>query len=185
MVDSVPRRQLRDISALPDRDWGRLVSTRFLLEIPLFDARGWQQDDQGRWLVASHPASRSMLWIRAWREGSVVSKHDCEAQGRNWRPDLFGHDEEALAERRSLGAPPGFDTDVAILVRRRADAFAGVVVAMGANVRQCLLMAFATRAEGPNASDVIAERLAFVTERVFGRALSRTVEDRARRSPEH
>lgn len=183
-IATTPNRRIQHASALPDRDWEPLVSPRFFVAIPLFDARAWHQDDGGRWLVAWHTASQSMLWIRAWREAKVVSKRDCEAQGRTWRPDLFGRDEDTLAERRVLGAPAGFDTDVAILVSRKGDALAGVVVAMGASVRQCLLMAYATRAEGPDASEVIAERLAFVEGRVFGQAETRSIDDRFRAIPE-
>lgn len=175
---STAERRNRGASALLDRDWEPLVSTRFFVAIPLFDAKGWHRDDSGRWFLAWHPASRSMLWIRAWRETGVVSKRDCEAQGRKWRPDLFGREEDTLAERHSLGAPTGFDTDVAIRVSRHANTLAGVVVAMGARVRQCLLMAYATRADGPDAPEVIAERLAFVEGRVFSRAETRSIDDR-------
>lgn len=177
---SVPTRQARPAWE-PRGSYGRIVSTRFFVSIPVFDAGGWRVDDRtDRWLVASHPASRSMLWARGFREGTLVSRRACEAQGRKWRPDLFGQSEDALTERRPLKAPFGFDSEVAILVSRKGDAVAGVVVVVGAKERQCLLLGYATRADGAFATDVVSERLALVADRMFTGLATRTIDDRAR-----
>lgn len=169
----------RLVDALPDRDWGVVESPRFFVAVPLPDAATWRVDDvSGRWLVATHVPSKSMLLVRAWRAGSVVGHGACEAEARPWRPDLFGKDASALVDRRPLGAPPGFDAEVGFAVHRAKDALGGVAVAVGANVRQCLVLAYVTRADGEDAPRVLAERLAFVTERVFGRVETRSVEDR-------
>jgi hypothetical protein len=167
------------VDALPDRNWGVVESSRFFVSFPLPDASAWRVDDtSGRWLVATHLPSKSMLLVREWRTGSVVSHGACEAEARPWRPDLFGHDETALVDRRPIAAPPGFDSEVAFAVHRARDALGGVAVAVGANVRQCLVLAYVTRAEGADAPRILAGRLALVTERVFSRIEARRVEDR-------
>jgi hypothetical protein len=164
---------------LPDRGWGAVVSQRFFVALPLPDAAAWSVDDRsGRWLSAAHLPTRSMIWVRSWREGSVVSHAKCEIAARTLRPDLFGPDESALVDRKSLGAPSGFDTELGFSVRRAGGALGGVVVAVGAKVRQCLVMAYATRAEGPGAEVALARRLAFVATRIFARAEGRSIDDR-------
>ena len=164
---------------MPDGGWGTIVSQRFSVALPLPDAAAWRVDDHtGRWLVAVHVPTKSMLLVRSFREGGLVGRKQCEDAARKLRPDLFGRDESALTERRKLAVPEGFDTEVGFLVRRHAEALGGVAAAAGGRVRQCLVMAYATRAEGPAAAEVIAERLAFVTDRVFGRVEERRIDDR-------
>lgn len=159
--------------------WGRVVSARFFVAFPLPDADQWRVDDaSGRWLAAAHLPTKSMLWVRAWREGSVVNHRACEAVARGYRPDLFGRDESVLGDRRPLGAPAGFDTEVGFTVTRAKGALGAVAAASGARVRQCIVMVYATRAEGPDAENVVADRLAFIVDRVFARADSRTIDDR-------
>ena len=156
-----------------------MESPRFFITLALPDGRTWRVDDASdRWLVATHLSSRSMLWVRSWREGSVMSHGRCEAVARRWRPDLLGADATTLVDRRPLGAPIGFDTEMGFAVYRAKSALGGVVAAFGAHVRLCLVMAYATRSEGPDAERVLAERLAFIAERVFPRVRSRTIEDR-------
>jgi hypothetical protein len=166
--------------ALPDHGWAMVDSPRFFVRVPLPDAAAWHVDDaSGRWLVATHVPTKSMLWVRSWREGSVVSHSQCEAEARRLQPELFGKDESALVDRRPLGAPPGFDTEAAFSVHRAKGALGGVAVAVGANVRRCLVAAYATRAEGADAERALAERLDFVVRRIFARLENRGVEDRA------
>jgi hypothetical protein len=162
-----------------ERGWGPIVSARFFVAFPLPDRDQWRVDDaSGRWLAAAHLPTKSMLWVRAWREGSVVNHRACEAVARGYRPDLFGRDESVLVDRRPLGAPAGFDTEVGFTVSRAKGALGAVAAAVGARVRQCIVMVYATRAEGPDAESVVADRLAFIVDRVFARADSRTIDDR-------
>ncbi|HEX7671666.1 MAG TPA: hypothetical protein VF395_18865 [Polyangiaceae bacterium] len=171
--------QLVKQDPLPDRAWGVVESSRFFVAVPLPDLASWRVDDtSGRWLTATHLPSKSMLLVRAWRAGSVVSHAACEEEARRWRPDLFGKDPEALVDRRPVTALPGFDVEVGFAVHKVKDALGGVAVAVGANVRQCLVLAYITRAEGADAPEVLAGRLAFITERVFGHVETRSVEDR-------
>lgn len=154
-------------------------SSRFSVALPLPDAAGWRVDDaSGRWLVATHLASKSMLWVRAWRAGSVVGHAACETEARPWRPDVLGRDASALVDRRPLAAPPGFDAEVGFAVHRARDALGGVAVGVFAKVRQCLVIGYVTRADGADAPGVVARRLALVTERVLSRVETRDVEDR-------
>jgi hypothetical protein len=166
-------------ASFSERGWGTLVSARFFVAFPLPDAREWHVDDtSGRWLSAAHLPSKSMLWVRSWREGSVVGHDACEAAARSYRPDLLGHDAAALGDRRPLGAPEGFDTEVAFSVARNKGALGAVVAAFGARVRQCLVMIYATRAEGPDAEELVADRVGFIVDRVFARVESRKIDDR-------
>jgi hypothetical protein len=177
-----PRAEAQRIDAgasFSDHGWGKLTSQRFFLSLPLPDAREWHVDDtSGRWLAATHLPSKSMLWVRSWREGAVVNHAACEAAARSYRPDLLGHDEAALADRRPLGAPDGFDTEVGFSVSRNKGALGGVAAAFGARVRQCLVIIYATRADGPDAEELVADRVGFVVDRVFSRVESRTIDDR-------
>jgi hypothetical protein len=172
------RRDVERERAIPDRAWAMVESRRHFVSLPLPDRTAWRIDETPLWLSASHVASKSMLWVRTWRAGSVVSHVECEAEARTYRPDLFGRDPSALVDRRPLGVPAGFDTELAFSVRRTKDALGGVAVAVGANVRECIVMAYATRADGEGASEAVSHRLAFVADRIFARVLWRKVEDR-------
>jgi hypothetical protein len=166
-------------TSFSERGWNTVVSPRFFIAFPLPDAREWRLDDtSGRWLAAAHLPSKSMLWVRAWREGSVVSHKDCEAVARGYRPDLFGRDESALSDRRPLGAPEGYDTEVGFLVTRNKGALGAVAAASGARVRQCLVMVYATRADGADAEQLVADRVDFIVERVMARIENRKIDNR-------
>lgn len=172
------RAELKRALAIPDRGWGMLESRQHFIALPLPDRAAWRVQESRLWLTAAHLESKSMLWIRAWRAGSVMSRAACEAEARSSRPDLFGRDEAALVDRRPLAAPSGFDSEVAFSVRRADAALGGVAIAVGARVRECLVVAYVTRAEGDTAPEAISHRLAFVAERVFPGAVFRKVEDR-------
>jgi hypothetical protein len=135
-------------------------------------------DKSGRWLAAAHLPSKSMLWVRAWHEGSVVNHAACEAVARGYRPDLLGRDASALADRRPLGVPVGFDTELALAVSRNKDAMGAVVAVFGARVRQCLVLIYATRADGPSAEELIADRVSAIVDGVFSHVETRTIDDR-------
>lgn len=135
-------------------------------------------DASGRWLVATHLESKSVLLARSWHEGSVMSPATCEAIARPWRKDLFGADPSALVERRPLAAPEGYVGEVGYSVRKTSEAFGGVAIFVAAKVRRCLVLAYVTRADGEGAASTIADRLALVTARVFARTTERTVDDR-------
>ena len=164
--------------AIPDRGWAMLESKQHFVSVPLPDRAAWRVTESPLWLTATHLESKSMLWVRFWKPGSVVSHALCEAEMRAQRPDLFGRDDAALVDRRPLAAPPGFDSEIGFSVRKSESALAGVALAVGARVRECLVMAYVTKAEGEAAPEAISHRLAFVAERVFPAVVLRKVEDR-------
>jgi hypothetical protein len=171
----------RDPGAFEDRNWGVVASQRFLLSVPVPEANAWTIDDRsGRWLVASHGPSQSHLIMRSWREGAVVDHRACEAAARLGRPDLFGHDESQLVDRRRVSAPQHFDTEVGFTVRRDGGVLQAIAAAVGANVRRCIALVFVTRVEGPDAERIAADRLLFATTKVLSRVETGSIEDRVK-----
>jgi hypothetical protein len=164
--------------AIPDRGWGMLESKQHFVSLPLPDRAAWRVNESRLWLTAAHLESKSMIWVRVWRPGPVVSHLHCEADARAQRPDLFGRDESALVDRRPLAAPTGFDSEVAFSVRKADTALGGVAALVGARVRECLVMVYVTKADGDTATEAISHRLAFIAERVFPGVVFRKVEDR-------
>jgi hypothetical protein len=180
---SEERVQVERALGFVDRGWGLVESQKRLVAVPLPERTAWRVDDGPLWLSATHVGSKSILMVRTWRSGSVVAHEGCEAEARTFRPDLFGKDPSALVDRRPLGAPAGYDTEVAFQVKRAANALAGIAVAVGAKVRDCMVLAYATRADGPDAATAVSHRLAFVAERVFPQVFLRKAEDRVERAP--
>ena len=174
------RLDTREPSAgIVDRDWGVISSQRFLLAVPVPDAAAWKVDDRtGRWLFAVHTPSQSTLFLRSWHEGAVVDHRACEQAARSYRHDLFGRDEAELQDRREIGAPSGFDTEVGFVVRRESGVLQAIAAASGASVRRCIAVVFVTRVEGANSERSAADRLLFATTRILSRIESRTIEDR-------
>lgn len=174
-----PATRIEASAAFSETGWEMVISPRFFVAFPIPDAREWSIDDKsGRWLAAAHLPTKSMLWVRAWREGSVVGHRACEAVARSYRPDLFGRDESVLVDRRPVGAPAGYDTEVGFTVSRSKGALGAVAAAAGARVRQCLVMVYATRADGLDAEQIVAERIRFVVDRIFARFETRSIDDR-------
>ncbi|XXX74244.1 hypothetical protein WMF30_42030 [Sorangium sp. So ce134] len=157
-------------STLGDGELGEYRSERFDLRLPLPDARGFRvEDGEGPWLVATHAASSTSLLVRTWREDGRASREACEARARLWR-DLPRPDRSLTAMERRIDVPEGFDTVVAIGV---ADAppgapIDGFAVAFGGSGRRCFAFVAQTRAAGPSAERLVAERLAAVVEISLG-----------------
>ncbi|WP_437765119.1 hypothetical protein WMF27_31655 [Sorangium sp. So ce281] len=159
-------------STLGDGELGEYRSDRFDLRLPLPDARGFRvEDGEGPWLVATHAASSTSLLVRTWREDGRASRAACEARARLWR-DLPRPGEGLTAVERRIDVPEGFDTVVAIGVadthsspRAPIDGFA---VAFGGSGRRCFAFVAETRAAGPSAEQLVAERLAAVVEISLG-----------------
>ncbi|WP_437686734.1 hypothetical protein [Sorangium sp. So ce176] len=157
-------------STLGDGELGEHRSERFDLRLPLPDARGFRvEDGEGPWLVATHAASSTSLLVRTWREDGRASRAACEARARLWR-DLPRPDRSLTAVERRIDVPEGFDTVVEIGV---ADAppgapIEGFAVAFGGYGRRCFAFIAETRAAGPSAERIVAERLAAVVEISLG-----------------
>jgi len=83
-------------------------------------------------------------------------------------------------DRRPLGGPAGFDTEIGFSVRREGGVLEAVAAAVGADVRRCIALVFVTRVEGPDADRVAADRLLFATTRMLSKVESRSIEDRVK-----
>ncbi|WP_437324304.1 hypothetical protein [Sorangium sp. So ce381] len=157
-------------STLGDGELGEYRSERFDLRLPLPDARGFRvEDGEGPWLVATHAASSTSLLVRTWREDGRASRAACEARARLWR-DLPSPGEGLTAAERRIDVPEGFDTVVAIGVADTPPGapIDGFAVAFGGSGRRCFAFIAETRAAGPSAEQLVAERLAAVVEISLG-----------------
>ncbi|MGK4000529.1 hypothetical protein [Sorangium sp. So ce1024] len=165
-----PRPAAPPPATLGEGELGEYRSERFDLRLPLPDARGFRvEDGEGPWLVATHAASSTSLLVRTWREDGRASRAACEARARLWR-DLPRLDRDLTAVERRIDVPEGFDTVVEIGV---ADAppgapIQGFAVAFGGYGRRCFAFVAETRAAGPSAERLVAERLAAVVEISLG-----------------
>lgn len=93
-----------------------------------------------------------------------MTRDKCEARARSFRnlPSRVGA--EILTEE-VLDTPPGFDTHahVGVLPDSKGGIF-GFILAFGGSGRKCFSYVYVTRAEGPGADSVVADRLAEMTE---------------------
>jgi hypothetical protein len=151
--------------------WGTFRSRRFELSLGLPDGARWKIDDhRANWLTAEHPPSRSSLWLRTWPEDGVATRKLCYARAREWLSSLPDLDGAPLIEDRVRPLFAGLDTRVAVGVEAPeagATGAVGFVVAAGAGVHRCVVVAFRTRAEGAGGEDEVAARLLLVSERLL------------------
>jgi hypothetical protein len=151
------------------RRWGTFHSRRFELSLALPDGSAWKIDDHGsHWLRAEHEPTRSTLLLRSWNEDQIITRTACYARAKEWNPSLPDLAGEPLIDdgmRRLFGDR---EVRVAAGVRDLAEERrAGFLVVIDGDVRRCMVIVYETRAEGRDASMTIAERLAFVTDRML------------------
>jgi hypothetical protein len=153
------------------KKWGTFHSKRFELSLALPDGAAWRIDDHGsHWLKAEHPPTRSTLWLRTWGEEQLVTRKDCYAHARDWNvtlPDLEGASLIDDRMRRLFGA---YDARVAAGIRpsdRSSPRDRGFVVAVVGDLRRCVVVVYETEAADPSAPASMADRLAFVSDRVL------------------
>ena len=156
----------------------RSRSLDFPIEFRLIGKSSWQMSDGPQWLVLSQPSSNSQLVLRTWRADRLVRRADCEAEARLARATLPQLREEAVVERRVLGVPTGFDTELVVAVEPSTRGISGYAVAFGSSVGRCYAASFTTDASGPGADREVATRLGLIVDRVFGSVRLRSVEDR-------
>ena len=166
--------------AFSDSEWGAIESRRFSVALSLPERSRWNVDDRTeRWLVAVHPSTQSKLRVRTWLAPRLVRPAECAAEARLWSGDIPDLAENAV-ERRELGAPPGFRTELTVGVRpARAGQLEGYAVAFGATVGRCYGAIFSTMAGGEAKADVIGRRLAVVVDGVLARVESIAIDQRA------
>jgi hypothetical protein len=151
--------------------WGTFHSKRFELSLALPDGAAWRIDDHGsHWLKAEHPPSHSTLWLRVWGEDQVTTRKDCYARARDWNPKLPDLEGAELIDDRVRRLWGPYDARVAAGMRpsdRSSPRDRGFVVAVVGELRRCMVVVYETEASGQVAPMAIADRLAFVSDRVL------------------
>ncbi len=160
-------------AAMTEVVWGTYRSERFELQLLLPDGRSWRIDDHGGpWLTATHAATGSLLVARTWTEDGRANRQRCEERARLWRslPDPARAEE---VNARSIDAPAGFDTFVAVgvVAGKPDDPVSGFAVAFGGHGHRCFAWAYTTTARGAGAGVQLGERLAAMVERSLGRVV--------------
>jgi hypothetical protein len=149
--------------------------------IALDDASRWREASAGSFTVLDHAPSRSTLSIRLARAARLVRPSECEAEARLARPSLPRVAPEAIIASHPLAAPQGFSGTVVVGVDLTPSGSThGFVLAVGAAIGRCFVLAFETSADGANAAHVVAERLRATTDRVVPSIELRNVDDRVR-----
>ena len=168
---------------ISNRDWGEATSARYSVRILLPEAKAWSIDDAREpWWTARHPASQSELLVRTWRASRLSTREECLSQIRLWKPQGPDPDKDpaGVVDRRPLGAPEGFDTelDVGVVKSKTPGEFEGYALAIGHSVGRCFAALYTTHASGTRAEDVIAARLALIGDSVLPRLQRVSIEDR-------
>jgi hypothetical protein len=166
--------------AFRDSEWGAIESRRFSVALSLPERSRWSVDDRTeRWLVAVHHSTQSKLRVRTWLAPRLVRPAECAAEARLWSGDIPELSDSAV-ERRELGAPSGFRTELTVGVRpAKAGQLEGYAVAFGATVGRCYGAIFTTMAGGEAKADVIGRRLAIVVDGVLARVETVAIDQRA------
>jgi hypothetical protein len=147
---------------------GVFRSKRFGLDLELYDGKTWKIDDRStRWLSATHPEGSSVL-VRIWHDENRMSRDKCEERARSLKklPSQAGSE---IVDERTFDVPPGFDTHagVGLVPSPRGEIF-GFVTAFGGLGRRCFAFVYVTQASGPTADQLVAARLAKITEHSLG-----------------
>jgi hypothetical protein len=169
---SAPGGAPRAAEAFPEGRSGSFHSGRFELLLELPGGRAWRVDDHGTpWLVATHEPTRSTLHVRSWNEDQVATRHGCYARARAWKQGLPDIDAPGAIrdEVRTLDAGVEARVVSGVIVPDGSSRIAGFSVAVGASARKCIVMVYQTEIDRPANPEVIAERLAVVSETVVAK----------------
>ena len=150
----------------------------FPVELNLPDKEAWHLSDGPSWLVAAHPASKSLLAVRTWRADRLVRRSECEAQARLARPSLPVVRDDAVLERRALRAPADFDTELVVGVEPSAPGLSGYALVFGASPGRCYAALFSTAVSGAHAEEEVAARLGLAVDRILSGIRLRSVDER-------
>jgi hypothetical protein len=135
----------RAASIFEGSKWGRFHSARFELSLNLPDGAAWAIDDhRGEWLSATHGLTHSRLRARSWTEGELMTRASCYARARGWDATLPEIDDVSVIDDRLRILSSQLDTRVVVGVlpaQGPQDGVAGFVVAVGASIRRCLVIA--------------------------------------------
>lgn len=147
--------------------------------IVLYDPERWRATSAGSFTLLEHPSSRSTLAIRVWRAARLVRPAECEAEARLARSELPRVDPDVLVDSRPLSAPRDFSGSLVVGVEPGTDgATRGFALAVGAAIGRCFVLAYDTRAAGPDSASVVAERLRAAADELFPSVELREVDER-------
>ncbi|HET9956041.1 MAG TPA: hypothetical protein VFQ61_16155 [Polyangiaceae bacterium] len=186
--ERAPARPARSAVGSADPEWESGWSKRWLarqaLTLELPDAAHWRKGTKVRSFVIEHPASHSVLKVESERAERLVRPADCEQRARLAWPEAPRGDDASRVDARRLDVPPGYVTQVEVLVLPlQEDTAEGHVLAFGAAVGRCLALHFTTRASGPERFERIAERLGLVTGRLLPSITPLSADDRVQTEP--
>lgn len=147
--------------------------------IVLYDPARWRTTSGGSFTLLEHPSSHSTIAIRVWRAARLVRPAECEADARLARPELPHVDPDLLVDSRPLTAPRDFSGSLVVGVEPGTDgATRGFALAVGAAIGRCFVLAYDTSAAGPDAANVVAERLRTAADELFPSVELREVDER-------
>jgi hypothetical protein len=147
--------------------------------ITVYDPERWRATHPGTFTVLEHAATGSTLTLRVWRAARLVRPEECESEARLARPTLPRPDPDLLVDSRPLDAPSGFHGSLVVGVEPIPPGGArGHVLGVGAAVGRCFLLAFDTAADGPDAAQVVGDRLRAVVDRIAPSVTFRAADER-------
>jgi len=150
--------------------WGTYHSKRFELSLGLPGGADWKIDDhRSAWLRATHAPTQSSIGLRIWGEDRNVTRSSCYARAREWDPELPDVEATTLIDdrTRSLFGSREARVAVGVLGGDATNPTRGFVVAVSADIRRCIVVAFRTQVRGPSAEDEVADRLVIMADKVL------------------
>lgn len=169
---------------IADAAWKTVLLSQFGLWLPLPEAASWRRLETDSWWAAKHGPTGSVLEVKRWNQRELVDTADCERQARLWRPDLEQLQRQETIVEDTTAEVAGYRARVIVLSRgSRGNAAAldntlGAVLVFGANVRSCLSLRFRTRALGKGSPEIVAARMALVSEALLPKVRLREIDAR-------
>ncbi len=159
--------------------WRTVTINAVPARVTLPDASRWHARRDGSFVVLEDRSSRAELVLRVWRAERLTRPSDCEATARLVRPKLPRFDPASILDRRVIDAPRGYDVRLVVGVDATGTGgVRGYAVAIGAAIGKCYVAAYQTWAEGPNAPERVASRLAVVVPGVIEKVEVPQADDR-------
>lgn len=166
-----------DRSGFAQADFGVVRSDRFGVTLPLPDRAQWtiaDRDDQnGGWMVATHPPTGTIVRARRFAETTLVGRHECEM-----RAQLVGAlpKNEAIEDGHyttlvdePLHRPKGWDGRRWVAFEPRVGGkLGGHVVLVAGKQHACLVVQVITEVKGDVDSEALADRLELFSSRTIG-----------------
>lgn len=166
-----------DKSGFAQRDFTTYRSDRFGIGIPLPDRASWtivDRDDQnGGWLVATHPATATVLRARRFEETTLVGRRECELRARftGELPKQEAIDDgrfQTLADE-PLHRPLGWDGHRWVAFESRPGGkLVGHAFLVSGHSHACLVVHVIAEVKGDTDADALADRLELFSSRTIG-----------------